>query len=154
MILISCSPPAPPYIPYRRLKPILTLPCVSPRTNTGKVSDPKESSGWVFAVSCLSLFLFSLFFLDSQSLFPLAGSLQSRAVDWQNIGHYGNDEGRSHPEAGPLSPLACLMHVSYLSSLQPTHSSPPTPKPKLHPEAIFPLSGPGCDCPGAQAKAP
>ena len=41
----------------------------------------RNSLGWLFAISFLSLFLFLLSFLDSQTLFPLAGSLQSRAVD-------------------------------------------------------------------------
>lgn len=88
----------------------------------------RNSLGWLFAISFLSLFLFLLSFLDSQTLFPLAGSLQSRAVDWQNIGHYGKDEGHSTQEQGPLSILPMSMHVSYFpifSALLPPHPSLP-----------------------------
>lgn len=88
---------------------------VSPRMNsaTGKISDPNGSSGQVIVISFLSLFLFSLSFLDSQPLFPLAGSLQSRAVDWQNIGHYGKDEGRTRSRSRAPFP-SCPPHACQL----------------------------------------
>lgn len=107
----------PPPIPYRRLKPLSVGVFVSRRTNsaTRGNSASGRSSGRVFAISFLSFFLFLLSFLDSQTLFPLAGSLQSRAVDWQNIGHYGKDEGRTHPRSrAPLPscpPHACQLFI-------------------------------------------
>lgn len=90
----------------------------------GKAVTLTEALGWLVAISFLSLFLFLLSFLDSQTLFPLAGSQQSRAVDWQNIGHYGKEEGHSTQEQGPFSILPMSMHVSYLavfSALLPPH---------------------------------
>lgn len=88
---------------------------------------PWRGSGRVYHV-CPQLVSLSLSFLDSQTLFPLAGSLQSRAVDWQNIGHYGKDEGLLIPGAGSLSRLAHLLHASYCPVFSP-HSSPPFPTP-------------------------
>lgn len=90
---------------------------------------------------CPHLFLFlSLSFLDSQTLFPLAGSLQSRAVDWQNIGHYGKDEGRLVPDAGSPSHLAYSMHASYCPVFSPL--IPPTiPYTRVNSEAVLQLAG-------------
>lgn len=89
---------------------------------------------------CPQLVSLSLSFLDSQTLFPLAGSLQSRAVDWQNIGYYGKDEGWLVPGAGSLSHLAHLLHASYCPVFSPL-IPPIIPYTRLNSEAFLQLAG-------------
>lgn len=86
---------------------------------------------------CPQLIFFSLSFLDSQTLFPLAGSLQSRAVDWQNIGHYGKDEGRTHRRSRVPFPSCLLMHVSDSVKFSAHSSSLPLPYAKAEISSHF-----------------